>query len=371
MAKSDLPPQAPANDELGPASAKGAALAQQWPVNEQALEEAESWLIQLQSPDLCQAKEHEFFQWLQASPANQAAYIQAEQLWYSLGHSLGQSQHQGLASLKLASTVNNTKPKASRKGWLGLALAASLCLALLLPSFGGGEHSFKTATGEQLQLNLADGSKVQLNTRTELEVALEAGQRMLELDYGEAYFDVHSDPERPFIVKTPAGFVRVLGTRFNIYTDTHKTEVTVIEGKVDVSTGRALGELAQLDFSGNNLLTANQQIQLQHLPKNKWLSLIPGQQIPAKRGEVVQVNGDDVLAWQRGEAIYNGTQLAAVIADLNRYYPGQIRLQDEARGTDEVVAALRLDDKQAALEALANSFALDIVTLANGDVVLK
>lgn len=351
-----------ANDELGKPQRAPSPEDLSWPADPAVDEAAETWLIRIQSPSFSQSEEHEFFQWLESSPANQAAYLRAEALWHSLGH-----------SPELDKRLNS--PKARSKNWAlwgSLATAATLAAVALLPSWGHlNGQQVETGTGEQLQISLTDGSRVQLNTQSSLNIEMHDDYRLLELEHGEVYFDVAHDPDRPLIVKINGAYVRVLGTRFNVFTDQHRSEVTVVEGSVDVSTDKTFSELSQLSYRSKQALSANQQVELNYLSSNNWLEELIGKVPASKRSEVSSVNSSDVMAWQRGEAIYNGSQLSEVINDLNRYYPGGIRLQDDALGQQTLVAALRLDDKEAALNTLASSMSLDIVKLANDEILLK
>jgi|GEM_PF-144233 len=360
-------PDSSANDDL--ALASSAVPITDWPLDQQLNREAEQWLVRLQSPTLSQKEEQAFFQWLELSPAHQAAYVKAEQFWSALGQQLP-PRHAQLNSSAVSPAPTQSQPQSNKPARAKIALAAmaaSVALVFGAIALFDNSQSFSTHTGERLQLSLADGSHIQLNTQSQLEVELRPQQRLLELAQGEAYFDVESDPNRPFIVKTPGGYVRVLGTRFNIYTDAAKTVVSVVEGKVDVSIGRSLDQLARLDFNGDNHLLAQQQVSLEHQPSSGWFNASP----VAKRGDISTINSAEILAWQRGEAIYKGSTLHQVINDLNRYYPGEIRLQTPDLGLQPVVAVLRLDNKEAALNAIANSFQLSIVKLADGQVILK
>lgn len=342
----------PANDDLSLSSAVQPD--NQWPIDDKLCREAEQWLVKLQSPSLSQADEKRFFQWLELSTAHQAAYVQAEQFWTAMGQQ--------------KFTASPQKPSKTRSPLIWLtSVAASLAVLVFGILSIDNRHHFATGTGERLQVSLKDGSQVQLNTRSNLAVDFKSASRYIELEQGEAFFDVESDPDRPFIVKTPGGIVRVLGTQFNVYTDEHQTIVSVIEGKVDVSIGQAVKQLKRLDFSGNNHLVANQQVQLQHQANRSWFNNTP----EAKRGETLPINSHNVTAWQRGEAIYNGTPLADVVKDLNRYYHGEIKLQSEQLSQQPVIASLRLDNKSSALAVIANSFQLDVVELAGGQVILK
>lgn len=91
------------------------------------------------------------------------------------------------------------------------------------------------------QITLSDGSRVWVNAGSELKytTVFKGNTREVYLR-GEAYFDVKKDPKRPFIVHTGKLTTTVLGTAFNIKTDTENNEikVTVTKGKVKVSKGK-------------------------------------------------------------------------------------------------------------------------------------
>ena len=94
--------------------------------------------------------------------------------------------------------------------------------------------------GQRVNLKLSDGTSVWLNAKTRMEYPqsfLTSEHRVVKID-GEAYFEVTKDPEKPFIVETPKGIVKVLGTKFfvNAYAASEKFETALMEGKVDVHT---------------------------------------------------------------------------------------------------------------------------------------
>ena len=93
----------------------------------------------------------------------------------------------------------------------------------------------ETIPGMRSTVTLADGSVVRLNERSKLEYPEAFGkqERTVRL-YGEAFFDIQPDPEKPFKVLSKGTEVTVLGTSFNINTF-RETEITVTTGKVKVA----------------------------------------------------------------------------------------------------------------------------------------
>jgi transmembrane sensor len=86
-------------------------------------------------------------------------------------------------------------------------------------------------------IRLADGSRVQLNTDSEIDVSLQKERRQIRFVKGEARFDVAHDPSRPFLVTARDGSLQAMGTVFNLRQRKDFTELTVIEGKVAVMSG--------------------------------------------------------------------------------------------------------------------------------------
>ena len=126
----------------------------------------------------------------------------------------------------------------------------------------------------------------------------------MRLDAGRAYFAVTGDAGRPFLVATPAGEVRVTGTRFDVGADAAAgLEVTVAEGSVEVRPASAAAPFR---------LAAGQRF--------------AGGAVRALGGEEL----DAVLAWRRGEVVFKGATLAEVLAVFARHHGRGLRASPEA-----------------------------------------
>ena len=110
--------------------------------------------------------------------------------------------------------------------------------------------------GDHRQVQLQDGSVIQLNSAACVTTELSDRVRLVGLDQGEAIFVVASDPSRPFVVNTGSISMRALGTQFDVYRKGISTRVAVIEGAVQVASPNMtshtkvepLTALEQLDF---------------------------------------------------------------------------------------------------------------------------
>jgi ferric-dicitrate binding protein FerR (iron transport regulator) len=113
--------------------------------------------------------------------------------------------------------------------------------------------SHQTNFGQQLAINLPDGSEVILNAKSTLDYDKDNWNqgRTLHLD-GEAYFKVTKGS--PFKVITDEGTVEVLGTEFNVDTNTNFLEVQCFSGKVNVTN---TANTAQILTKGKAVRTYN------------------------------------------------------------------------------------------------------------------
>lgn len=125
------------------------------------------------------------------------------------------------------------------KRTFGLAmavLAVSVVILLFLSNQQDSNlsHSglYVTSIGEQTSVELADGSVVQLNTNSQVNVKYDQRTRNVKLLHGEAYFKVSPDTQRPFSVYAGKGRVEAIGTEFSVRLIENDIDVTVAEGRV-------------------------------------------------------------------------------------------------------------------------------------------
>lgn len=285
------------------------------------------WLARLNGANLSEQQEQAFFAWLAESPLHQAAYLEAEQLWQR-GEVLARVQPRATAFW----------PKFA---WPALATACVLVLALVLVPLINNPTDvlYQTAIGEQKKIQLEDGSTIELNTASRVRVSFSRDQRVVQLEQGEVFFEVTKNTDRPFNVFTQNGQVRVVGTRFSVRQLQGDALVSVQEGTV------ALG-VASHDpdtFVPGSLLNANQQQTL----------------TAAINGESPQVlDTASALAWRKRMLVFNGQSLAAVIVELQRYFPVVIELENKQLADTQVTAVIRLQDLRTTLSVLEGSLGL-------------
>ena len=112
------------------------------------------------------------------------------------------------------------------------ALALVLGVGGWLTRGGPVPAHYETQRGEQRTVALADGSTLQLDGATSLDVTLGDDQRRVALRRGEAYFDIAHEARRPFVVDAAGSRTRVLGTAFDIDIARADVRISVFRGRV-------------------------------------------------------------------------------------------------------------------------------------------
>src|SRR5256712_2484687 len=138
-----------------------------------------------------------------------------------------------------------------RRAWLTAAAAAVVLLVGSLVFLrGGGEPSTMPALGireiataktEAATFELADGTVIRLAPSSRLHVLAGRGRREVALE-GRGFFAVAHDGT-PFVIRTAAGDVVVLGTRLDLEARGRDLRVVVVEGHVALSTKRQRTQL--------------------------------------------------------------------------------------------------------------------------------
>ncbi|WP_085622050.1 MULTISPECIES: FecR domain-containing protein [unclassified Pseudomonas] len=293
------------------------------------LEEAATWYVQFNEgyPDAAQTQAWEA--WLAASPAHAEAWARVERLqrqWSMVPRQaalsgLGAAQAQRREVLKILGML--------------LAVGGGAWLATGQTSHRALLAQQRTGTNERRSLRLEDGSHLELNIGTALDVRFDAQVRVIELYQGEILISTASDPaRRPFIVHTPHGSVRALGTRFSVRQLPAQTRVGVLQSAVEVRPRHHLDRLLRLD--------AGQQT---HFDSDTFARAQP---LPA-----------DSTAWVQGMLSVNDWCLGDFIDELGRYRPGVLRCAPAIRGM-RISGAFRIDDTDIALANLPKTLPVKV-----------
>lgn len=300
---------------------------------------AADWVLRHRQGQLSAREQQAFRRWLAADPAHAAAAERADRAWQATGQL---KQRPGYVR----------PPRPSGPGaWLqsllhaplltgsGMAALALGCWLLLAPPFwvqslGSDYH---TGFGETRQITLADGSQVELGSRSLLTLAYDEQTRLVRLTHGEAVFTpapVTEQERRPFTVQAPGATITARGTRYLVGVGAdrdgwvgvlqHRVEVNLMHHELDDMAASALLE------QGNSLRFGPKQ------------GLVP-----------LAVSPEELASWQDGRLVLRRETLADAAVRINRYRPGLVLVKGEALRNVRVSAVMRLDNLDDALKHLA------------------
>lgn len=303
----------------------------------------EGWerYLRLQEPTASAVDLDEYERWKERSTAHLEVAREIEDLWISMD-SVPDLPWPTAAELAKDADDESSAPVFRRRWIAGAALAASLVAAAIYFAMPDSPSHYATGRGEHRLVNLPDGSELIMGAMSEIDVDYSPARRGLRQLRGEVLFTVSEDPARPFIVATPAGSVRAVGTAFNINAMADVAVISVVKGVVRVELERSTPNAPGSASPGSTReLSANQQISL-------GLGRILEEVHPA--------SSDDVLAWRSGRFVYSGASLARVIEDVNRYADTQVKLGDREVGELLFTGAIQRTQFDSWLSALEASF---------------
>lgn len=288
-------------------------------------DQAALWAARLEGSSLDGTARAELVAWLAQDPKRRAYLAHYCQLSVDLDKLLPELVAEGRVDVP-AFAVPARRSFALR--WItagGLAVAVVAAAAFWIGR-GGHPETIATTLAQRRSFTLADGTHVELNANTSIVVENGRAERRVRLADGEAFFEVSKDKSRPFIVETPAGSVRVTGTRFDVRTEkTSELDVTVVEGSVQVRPGETANFLAPDPVvlgPGDQLEAGAAGVRL----------------TPLSAGALA-----DALAWRDGQIVFDGEPLSDALAYIARYHGKNITATPGA-AVVKVGSRMRLDD---------------------------
>ncbi|MFK3797012.1 FecR family protein [Pseudomonas sp. NPDC088444] len=312
-------------------------------------DQAALWFARSRDNDLPAGQRADFETWLAEHDQHAHEFRLLQNLW-GAADLLPRARLEALLEPD-APTPLKAPPSNARRTFVRYAVAASLMVAVVGSGFyfgldRGPEYSaeFATVLGERRQVALPDGSVIDLNGRTRLNVHFYDASRQVELVEGEAMFSVQHDTSKPFVVQTGNGSVTVTGTRFDVRRDPTRTLVAVESGTVKVK-GKA-------DEQGNRVtLTAGLGSSID----------VSGKVTPASA-----VNTAAITAWRGGKLVFNDASLRDVALEVSRYREKPLRVAEGKTANLRLTSVFKSDDTDALLRALPSILPVAVRTLPDG-----
>ncbi len=299
------------------------------------VQQARDWLLRLASGTMGEQEMQQFEQWL-VGPGNRHAFEHERLLWRSLG-------------ARPQTTVVVQPPRRRLPGARVAALAAMAVFACLLvmPELALRLRADHRAGDGISRVSLPDGSTAVLDAGAAIAVHYGDHARRIELLRGRAWFEVTPRQDAPFRVTVGEGVVEDISTAFVVSRDHDRVDAVVEQGRVRVAAR----------------------------PDQGWMYLQAGQAAGWNNGGVAErgltLARDDVAAWRRGELLLANASVAQALAELGRYRSGYIVVRGDLSALPPINAALRLDQPEQALDALAAGSGLSVTRLPLGIAIVQ
>ncbi|MBL8270473.1 FecR family protein [Steroidobacter sp.] len=332
------------------------------PPPEPISEQAGFWDTRLRSPDCTDEDRAHFAAWRDADPAHRAAFERLQTLLATLNAGLNRADVRGLRD----NVVTAVERRRRRKVWV-----AAACLALVVggvatqalqPQLGGIDNveSYSTQIAQRSTVSLRDGSILELNAGSQIEVSFSEQRRSVRLLAGQAMFRVAKDPSRPFVVRAANREIVAVGTEFDVRLDASSVQVTLLEGKVNVDRSDARDPAHQSLLPGQQLTAVLNSAAIRPL----------GAAGNAPDVQIREVNVERVTAWRDGRVFVDDQPLAAAIEEMNRYSQKQIVVHDAALAAVRVNGVFRAGDQEAFVAVLQSYFPVTVSSRGDAEIVL-
>jgi transmembrane sensor len=312
---------------------------------------AAEWLMRREQPEWSQADQAALDGWLDESMSHKAAFWRLEHTWQTADR-IG-----ALSAREIAPRPRRTG--LPLKWWQAGALAASLLLVIAFI----GLHSrpmlspqpsvdtFDTGIGGHRIVPLVDGSRIELNTATILRTVISKNHRDVWLDRGEAFFQVAHIEGSAFVVHAGPRRITVVGTEFSVRRDGDKVTVAVVKGRVRVE------DTTRGEPSATTTVT----------PGDIAIGLSSSTMVISKPLAAIEAT----LTWRDGRLVFDGTSLAEVADDFNRYNRQQLLISDPSVAAIRISGTFKAANVEAFVRLLKAAYGLKVELTADGKLKIS
>lgn len=319
------------------------------PVPARVLEQAIAWQLLLGSGTASDTERQGLQAWLAQAADHARAWRQLGEIDQRLAPAAG------AATRKLL--LERGKRRLAQPARVPAVAALAVVLTIMLAAGIGSVHhvqplallaDYHTGTGERQTVLLPDGSVLHLNTGSAVDLAFDSRERGVMLRGGEIAIDTsHGDNSgRPFIVHTPDGSLRALGTSFIVRRlDEGGTRLTVTRFSVAARPASCAPQ-PQVPCAQERIVRQGETVRL-----HDGMVGLPA---------LADGNAD---AWKDGMLVVENQPLGAVVEEIARYRHGYLHVTPEAARL-RVSGALPLADSDAALLALSAAVPVEVSTTA-------
>jgi transmembrane sensor len=313
---------------------------------------AMDWVLLLRSGQATTDDAEALQRWRHQSDLHEQAFVQAARMFRDLGALGAQLERRNLQPFSTRVSAG-ARQMVSRRGFIGGAIAASAAGYMVVnpplgmwPSLVELSADYRTAKGEQRDVQLADNVSVKLNTQTSLSVRSEGNTARVELITGEAAVTAKRDASDPLIVTAANGSISSTNAEFN---------VRCIDGAV-------------LAICMDGAVTVSQN--------GRSVQLLRGQQVAYSSTQAIGAaapvaDAERATAWREKLLIFRDQPLAGVVSEVNRYRPGKIVVTNGDLGQRLVNGTFHTDKLDDFVAQVRQLFGADVRSLPGGIVLLS
>lgn len=212
--------------------------------------------------------------------------------------------------------------------------------AVFAPTLPPEAALHRTVVGGRSSIVLPDGSVATLNTDSVLKVAYTGAERGVRLLDGQAIFEVAKNRRRPFRVYAGDRLITAVGTVFDVRVDGGEVKVSLVEGKVQVST-----------------------VSPRAGDRPAPIAMNPGQVLAAAPQAPPVLQAADIaraVSWREGVVVFDDALLGEAVAEVNRYTKKPLKLSDPQIGQLRVSGVFKSGDPERFAIAMTEVFPLTI-----------
>lgn len=313
---------------------------------ERAESAAATWIARRECDGWSGGDQAELDAWIKASTDNRVAWLRVSAAWQQASRLRSLRGAAGMPLPRSSGKVLHRAHVRARAlaGCVVLAVAAITAWYLLRVG-----PSYHTEIGALQAVSLTDGSKVTLDTNTRIYVDVTQTERRVNLEQGEAYFEIAKDLARPFVVIAGDKRIVAVGTQFSVRNERGEVRVIVTEGRVRVE--RAAGDTMHpmMQLEAGSIARAGPDAVL------------------AEERPISQL--EQLLSWRTGRLSFDNSPLADAVAEFNRYNTRKIVIMDPAVAAIRVGGTFRATNVDAFVRLIAGDFPIT-ATRQGQDIVL-
>jgi transmembrane sensor len=305
--------------------------------SEAVKDEAADWVAKLRAGDCTLHDERAFRTWLTADPTHAVAFEAMHATW------------EIAAALPRDPARFGYRPprRMARREFVWTAGAIALAGGAFATWQGAAAEIYETRVGEQKHITLPDGSLMFLDTETRVSFRMHDGLRLMLLSSGRVNLRVAPDSRRPFRAEVREQSITTNQSRFDMLDYGHMTSIVLIDGQASVEINRA-GD-------------------------DRKLSLQAGERLRVSKAGVSRdrPNLSPLLAWQRGQVVFENSTLEQAASELNRYSDTKLATADPVVASWRVSGVFPVGDNFAFVKAVSKFLPLGMTQTADRILMIQ